>query len=272
MAIGLNSKLQKIVSNKITSLEKEYLPGWDKLSLLASSFIQSHTEQIFQNLTSKVESKLANLDRTLQSHIQTLDKLFGTNVLNIFKSDRSTQHTSTCNYSKFLLQDPYITGYFFVVFALPNTLKKQLQIDVSHTLGYLCKDVSQPTLTVNSIEQHGYGQVVCNIPTNVTYDRQITMTFYDTYHLAISQFFTTWILSMHDTRTGLPLYKDQSDFKASCLVIHFNPAFKKILINAYIGIYPSSLPQINQARDSISIKETQVTFTFDQFLFPISKT
>ena len=284
MAIRLNTTLKKVeskISSTITSFKKDLThKSWSStFSLIKESALKiglAYEEKLLKHQLSQymslVESKLVNLDRSISSHLATLDKMFGTNVLKTLLGPEQSGSSVECNYSKFLLQDPYITGYFYVAFTLPDNLARNLNMNIGNTIGYLCKEVNEPTLNVNSAERHGFGQVVQNVPVNVTYEEQTTMTFYDTYNLAINQFFKAWIYTIHDTRTGLPLYKAQSDFKGSCIIIHFNPAFKKIMVNAFIGIYPTSLPLTNQSRDNIGIKETQVTFTFDQFLPVNSKT
>jgi len=227
------------------------------LGSFAEKLIASKLEKIKR----KLENKIRHIDKSISSYIKMIEKTFG-----VFTLAFGTH--AKCEYPPHLLQDPYITGYYYVTVDPPSSIVKQVKFDTlkfRQKLGFLCKDMQLPTLTMNHVEKIGYGGVKQQVVSNIDYERSVTLTFYDTYNLEVYKFFKAWFLSIVDLKTGLHLYENQSDFKTSIVVVHADPKMSAIDLDVFIGAHPSQLPLVSQSRDP-SIKEIQVTFQFDMWL------
>ena len=223
------------------------------LGTFAEHLLHSKLEKIKQQL----ESKIAKIDKTFESVIRTLEANFG--LLPALYGGKE------CTYPPHLLQDPYITGFYFVTIVPPTTIINQVKFNslkFRQKLGFLCRDVQLPTIIINHVEKQGYGGTKQQIVSNVDYDKTISLTFYDTYDLEIHKFFKAWALSIVDTKTGMHTYKYQTDFKSTVVVVHADPKFNAIDLDVFVGAHPSQVPLISQSRDN-TIREAQITMTFD---------
>jgi len=228
---------------------------------ILGTFAENLLSTKLEEIKSKLENKIQRIDKSFSTYIKMIESNFG--VFTVAFSGNGE-----CDYPPHLLQDPYITGYYYVTIDPPSSIVKQVKFDTvkfRQKLGFLCRETQLPTLTMNHVEKVGYGGVKQQVVANVDYERTVSLTFYDTYNLEVYKFFKAWFLSISDLKTGLHLYKNQSDFKTSIVVVHADPKMTTIDLDVFVGAHPSQLPLVSQSRD-LAIREIQVTFQFDMWL------
>lgn len=114
--------------------------------------------------------------------------------------------------------DPYITGYHFVKFNLPqnvyyvaNTKKPGMfgngLADINNLLASLCLSVNIPGRTVNKVENIGLGGIRWSAPSNVDEDNTISVRFLETQDIPIHTIFSAWVRLIRDNRSGVSLLR-----------------------------------------------------------------
>jgi hypothetical protein len=265
MGIQINQALQP-VKDAIGSLEAK-AESWyqnvqqnPKLLFDAGLSIgQKLLEPKLNELSQQLLQKFQNIDRTVSSHLKTLNTIFDAMQKYFGKTEKDQ-----C-YTPFDLQDPFITGYFYVAIDIPQALRNKISTDASR-LGLYCREVTGASININIAERKGLGQTKTHIPTYSDFDRSLNLVFYDTYNAGLSFVFKTWALMVADLKTGLHLYKSISDIKGNAIVVHLAPNAEYLYIDFYQGILPNTVPTLQQSRDNISIKEVQVSFMVVNFI------
>ncbi len=185
---------------------------------------------------------------------------------------------------QFRKNQPYISGYFQIIFALP--------VDVGTTKGVFGNNGDIPakwlTSTVEGFTPHtqnlnkadvmGQGQVGASFVTSITTTREFTCTFREYQHMPILQTIRQWT-SVFDPYTGVsPL--EGSDFipsayKGAACIIQTKPVksnAKEIAAHdieelyIYQGVFPTNIPVDTAAASDITGNDTvqlSATFSFD---------
>jgi hypothetical protein len=261
----LNNSLKKLQNEFCSSLSKfrnfdfsvkgvtRFLVKQTTKSLI-NKFVPKEAQNVLSNITSTIKSFLNEGKTSFNEVFSFLNHMFGF-------GPESFDHNKL---NKFLLKDPYHTGFFYVVLRFPRLLQDYVS-DMGHKLGFLCKEVNAIDLTLNTTEKPGLGQTKSFIPINLDYARQLNMIFYDIHNLAVQQLFKAWVLLPIDLKTGLHLYETLSDIKGSAIVIHMSPRFKQVTAEAYLGLMATQVSTVSQSRD-IALREVPVTFTFDLYV------
>lgn len=269
MAIQLNLKpVTKAISNEFTGLKTTLSSFFNQenLNLVANrlvetglnqlqNYVESQITHVFSELVTKFDNDIRKIVSRLNSVI-TFPNIF--DVLGVGLGPTKLPE------NPFIDFDPNITGIFFVFIMFPDKLVRESPTNLSNLCGFLAKSVTDINQTITTSTRKGIGNTQLTIPKTMEYDRTITVTFYDTYELSIYQIFKTWMNLVIDQRSGFHNYRNFQEIKGTITVVHYTPSMKKqIQVNSYLGVFPTSIPALEEDRSNVTIREIPITFAFD---------
>ena len=179
----------------------------------------------------------------------------------------------------FRKNQPYIGGYFQVIFGLPELLfggADQAKV-ASRWLHSTCEGFTPHSQTMNTIDIVGQGQIGSSFVTGTTVNREFTMTFREYQNLPILNIIKRWC-SVMDNFTGTsPLDGNQFlpiNYKGWCAVAQTKPVkSKNVALTAedieecyiYPGVIPMTIPldALNSDVTSNEAAQLSVSFKFD---------
>jgi len=175
---------------------------------------------------------------------------------------------------------PYISGYFQVVFGLPMELfagADNVQV-ASKWLHSTVEGFTPHQQTLNTVDIMGQGAIGATFPVNVTTTREFSLTFREYQNQPILNIIRRWA-SVFDPFTGVsPLGGDlfiPQNYKGWAAVIQTKPVRSQDqdieiadLEECYVyqGVFPSSIPVDTAAATDITDNNTiqlNVSFKFD---------
>lgn len=88
---------------------------------------------------------------------------------------------------------PYISGYFYATFVLPENLFGSVTELSSKWLSSTCESFTPPSDTINSTEITGLGQVKARFYTSRTVSNDITFAFREYQNLPVINVLNQWV-------------------------------------------------------------------------------
>lgn len=179
---------------------------------------------------------------------------------------------------QFRTNQPYISGYFQVLFNCPQTLMKEITGDAQTWLQSTVEGFTPHTQNINKVDVVGQGQIGSSFVGSITTTREFTMTFREYQNMPILNVVRQWA-SIFDPHTGVsPLAGSQftpNHYKGSACVIQTKPVrsddaefdaqdIEELYI--YQGVFPTTIPVDTAAASDITGNDTvqlSVTFSFD---------
>lgn len=179
---------------------------------------------------------------------------------------------------QFRNNQPYITGYFQVMFGLPEKLFGN-QADASTKWLFTTVEGFTPhSVTLNKVDIMGQGQIGSSFPTSIMTTREFTTTHREYQNLPILNIIKRWA-SVFDVFTGVsPLAgKDfiPSNYKGWCAVLNTKPVRAdgaslsvEDIEECYIyqGVFPTNHPVDTASSTDITGNDTtqhSITWSFD---------
>ena len=174
---------------------------------------------------------------------------------------------------------PYISGYFQIVFGLPDELfgGPEAVERASKWLHSTCEGFTPHTQTLTKVDIMGQGQIGSSFIANVMTTREFTLTFREYQNLPIMNIIKRWA-SVFDPFTGVsPLSGNRfipENYKGWLAVAQTKPvrsrdhALKAQDIEEcyiYSGVFPTNIP-LDTLNSDITANDTaqhSVTFSFD---------
>jgi len=283
MAIRVKQNLSpadRILHSVEASFEEKLETAHSFVEDAISTFFTKHTTETIVNslvntgvneLTNDLEGKLTDLfneylaqyDRKLTSLIRAVNHIIPFPSMTDLIYGLDGMNEDLCK-NPYLELDPYITGTFFVFIYFPEFLVEKSKINISNLCGFLAKSYDLPQIQIETTQKTGFGRSQISVPSVRNYDRTLTITFYDTYNLAVQKIFETWINGIIDMRSGMHNYSNLSDIKGVITILSYTPSMNQVVdAKTFLGVYPTSIPLVSQTRDNINIREVQVTFAYD---------
>lgn len=179
---------------------------------------------------------------------------------------------------QFRTNQPYISGYFQVLFNMPEKMMKGIQGDAQQWLQTTVEGFTPHTQTINKVDVVGQGQIGSSFVASVATTREFTMTFREYQNMPILNIIRQWG-SVFDPHTGVsPLGGNDfvpTSYKGSACIIQTKPVrsnndsfaaedIEELYI--YQGVFPTTIPVDTAAASDITGNDTvqlSVTFSFD---------
>ncbi len=181
----------------------------------------------------------------------------------------------------FRSNQPYISGYFQVVFGLPKKLfgdDAGNATSASQWLHSAAESFTPHTQTLNKVDVMGQGQIGSSYVASVTTTREFTLAFREYQNMPILNIIRSWA-SIFDPFTGVsPLAGNEfipKNYKGWCAVIQTkpvrsdgNPLTVEDIEECYVyqGVFPTNIPIDTASASDITGNDTvqlSVTFSFD---------
>lgn len=200
---------------------------------------------------------------------------------------RMTNIKGERNHPDFLTRDigghfrdnqPYISGYFQVMFGLPSALFPDNADLSSQWLHSTCESFTPHTQAITKVDVMGQGQIGSSYPVNVITTREFTVAFREYQFLPILNIIKQWA-AIFDPFTGVsPLKGSQflpPNYKGWAAIVQTKPvradgsSFETSDIEEcyiYQGVYPYTVPLDIASAEDITANDTvqlSVTFSFD---------
>jgi len=179
---------------------------------------------------------------------------------------------------QFRTNQPYISGYFQVLFNLPQKLMGEISADAQRWLQTTVEGFTPHTQTLNKVDVVGQGQIGSSFLSSITTTREFTMTFREYQNMPVLNIIRQWT-AVFDPFTGVsPLNGNDfipPNYKGSVCVIQTKPvrsnnnniAAEDIEeLYVYQGVMPTTIPVDTAAASDITGNDTvqlSVTFSFD---------
>lgn len=178
------------------------------------------------------------------------------------------------------LNHPYVSGYFQVMFGLPEELfgSSERAGNASQWLHSACESFQSHSEAVTSVDIMGQGQIGSSFAVNRTTTREFTLAFREYQHMPILNIIRRWA-AVFDPYTGVsPLDGNRFlpvNYKGWCAVIQTKPtrsANQDITADdieecyIYQGVFPTAVPTDTAAAEDIATNDTvqlSVQFKFD---------
>lgn len=173
---------------------------------------------------------------------------------------------------------PYISGYFQVMFGLPEALFGDAAnaANASKWLHTTCEGFTPHSQTLTKVDVQGQGQIGASFISNIITTREITFTFREYQRMPINQVIKTWG-SVFDPFVGISPLQDNefipANYKGWVAVAQFRPGVKfnydeNNIEECYIyqGVMPTNIPTDTASAADITTNDTvqhSVTFSFD---------
>ena len=174
---------------------------------------------------------------------------------------------------------PYINGYFQVIFSLPQKLFTSEAATAVSLLHTTCEGYTPHSTTVDKVDVVGQGKIGASFPASKTITREFTLTFREYQNFPILNVIRTWA-SVFDPHLGVSPLKGSemipSSYKGACYVVITKPSMgdqDQIIdedniedIVAYDGVWPTTIPYdtaFPQDVNTNDVVQHSVTFSFD---------
>ena len=174
---------------------------------------------------------------------------------------------------------PYISGYFQIVFGLPEALFESVDNAkrASQWLHSTCEGFTPHTQALTKVDVMGQGQIGSSFVANVTTTREFTLTFREYQNLPILNVIKRWA-SVMDPFTGVsPLNGNKFiplNYKGWLAVAQTKPVRSKDSPLAaedieecyiYPGVFPTTIPldTLNSDITANDVAQHSITFSFD---------
>ena len=203
-------------------------------------------------------------------------------------STRFTNATGTRMKPDFLTRDfggqfrnnqPFISGYFQVMFGLPSKLFNDTGMDIaSQWLHSTCEGFTPHSQALTKVDVMGQGQIGSSFVSNITTTREFTLTFREMQNQPILNIIRRWG-SVFDPFTGVsPLGGNDflpTNYKGWVAIAQTKPVRSQnadITIDdleecyIYQGAFPTTIPVDTAAASDITANDTvqlSVPFSFD---------
>jgi hypothetical protein len=179
---------------------------------------------------------------------------------------------------QFRTNQPYISGYFQVLFNMPETMMKGIGDHARQWLQTTVEGFTPHTQTINKVDVVGQGQIGSSFVASVATTREFTMTFREYQNMPVLNIVRQWA-AIFDPHTGVsPLSGEQfipSNYKGSACIIQTKPVrsnnndieaqdIEELYV--YQGVFPTTIPVDTAAASDITGNDTvqlSVTFSFD---------
>lgn len=194
--------------------------------------------------------------------------------------------------------EPYISGYAYVAWYLPEALEKYLEANskyveetakqtneitktetkcgydggASQTLESACTGVTPPGGTLNKAEFQGLGGVKWSVPTNIDYGNSISLKYVEFSGLPILRIHRAWVNMIRDNKSGLTgLWTERSGdvynkqhYAANLLYWTTKPDGVTVeYYAAYSGVFPTKDPQDLFNGDITSIDKLEIEIDYN---------
>ena len=173
---------------------------------------------------------------------------------------------------------PYISGYFQLVFGLPQVLfaGPDNAAIASKWLTSTCEGFTPHTQTINKVDIMGQGQIGSSYVTGMITTREFTTTFREFQNLPILTTIKRW--NPFDPFTGVSVLQGNQfipiNYKGWCAVMQFKPVKslnQDLTVDdleecyVYQGVFPSNIPVDAFSSDITANDTTQlsITWSFD---------
>ena len=179
---------------------------------------------------------------------------------------------------QFRTNQPYISGYFQLLFALPSKLFDRNAGNAATWLHSTVEGFTPHTQTLNKVDVAGQGQVGASFVASVATTREFTCTFREYQNMPILNVVRQWA-AIFDPFTGVSPLKGSefipSNYKGAACIIQTKPVKSKDEAFAgedieelyvYQGVFPTTIPVDTAAASDITGNDTvqlSVTFSFD---------
>ena len=181
-----------------------------------------------------------------------------------------------------LVADPYLTGYHFTKWFMPNksiffdTIKGLIAStklkgpdDVPSVLDVCCLSVTPPGGTLNKTEIQGLGGTKWSVPTSVDYTTSFSCKFLEFQYIPVFSIIHSWVKYIRDNKTGTTdnaneLATHKNEYSASVLYWTTKPDGKTIEYAAcYSGVFPLKDPQDLFQSDVASVDKLEMDIEFN---------
>jgi len=179
---------------------------------------------------------------------------------------------------QFRMNQPYISGYFQVLFSLPQKLFKENAGQSATWLHSTVEGFTPHTQTLNKVDVAGQGQVGSSFISSVATTREFTCTFREYQNMPILSVVRQWA-AIFDPFTGVsPLKGNEfipNNYKGAACIIQTKPVKSQAAafdaddieeLYVYQGVFPTTIPVDTAAASDITGNDTvqlSVTFSFD---------
>ena len=175
---------------------------------------------------------------------------------------------------------PYVSGYFQVMFGLPTALFADNLEASSKWLHSTCESFTPHTQAITKVDIMGQGQIGSSYPVNVTTTREVTCAFREYQNMPIMNILRRWS-SVFDPFTGVSPFEGSqfipSNYKGWLAVMQTKPVrsdkAKKVWSATdveecfiYQGVFPTTIPVDTASAEDITANDTvqlSCTFSFD---------
>lgn len=193
--------------------------------------------------------------------------------------------------------EPYISGYAYVRWYLPQTLStyiaanlNSLENDMTEvhsqtggatagtadaTLSAACTGVTPPGGTMNKAEFQGIGGVKWAVPTNIDYGNSISLKYIEFSGLPILRIHRAWFNMIRDNKSGLTALSDGKNGSAtgiynkanySACLLYWTTKPDGVTVEyyaAYSGVFPTKDPQDSFPGDITSIDKLEIDIDYN---------
>jgi len=179
---------------------------------------------------------------------------------------------------QFRTNQPYISGYFQILFQLPGKLFETSGSSAQKWLQSTVEGFTPHTQTLNKVDVAGQGQIGSSFIASVATTREFTCTFREYQNMPVLSVVRNWA-AIFDPFTGVsPLEGNEfipSNYKGAACIIQTKPVKSKDAVIAdvdieelyvYQGVFPTTIPVDTAAASDITGNDTvqlSVTFSFD---------
>jgi len=179
---------------------------------------------------------------------------------------------------QFRTNQPYISGYFQILFSLPAKLFDKNAGNAATWLHSTVEGFTPHTQTLNKVDIAGQGQVGSSFVGSVATTREFTCTFREYQNMPVLNVVRQWS-AIFDPFTGVSPLKGSEfipkNYKGAACIIQTKPVkstdavldgddIEELYI--YQGVFPTTIPVDTAAASDITGNDTvqlSVTFSFD---------
>lgn len=180
---------------------------------------------------------------------------------------------------EFRNNQPFISGYHYVFWTLPNEIFKNIGESASTWLHSSCEGFTPHSVTINKSDVPGLGQTGSSFPNSIVTTREFSLTFREYQNQPILTILRMWAASF-DPHLGVsPLNAGKfvpSSYKGRVTVVQTKPVMGPAgggidpedieEFYTYLGVFPTSLPVDTGASSDIASNDViqhSVSFSFD---------
>ena len=175
--------------------------------------------------------------------------------------------------------DPYLSGYHFTSWYMPNSkafgsfitggATKPDDAKIPSLFDACCLSVTTPGGRLNKTEIQGLGGTKWSVPTNVDYDTSFSCKFLEFNGLPIFKTISAWVRYIRDNKTGTTFVQnkdatEKNNYSATVLYWTTRPDATTVEFAAcYSGVFPLKDPQELFQSDVASIEKVELDIEFN---------